>query len=308
MAQTYKRGNGRGANKPASLLGAAVIIVAVILGAKYCGKPGAFPFNAKAKASPTAAVATSPAPSAKSGTDSPFEGPGYVLSFGKDFKVGMNSVDDLGLSVVIAVDVSGSMADPPAAGGEEKYVQAGRALSDIVTFLERLAAEKSMKDTVLKVGIMRFNAEVQELFPLSAMDAAAFSRLRAAVSAKGALAPAGKTAIGLVLERGAEILAQSGTIMKSLIVVSDGENTEGTAPQEALWAVNENRNTASTVDAPVLTRGTLVSFVGFDVDSGIYAPVAEQGARVASAANQQQLKKALTDILVADIARLEAAP
>jgi len=39
---------------------------------------------------------------------------GYVLQFGKDFKAGMNSVDDVGISVAIILDVSGSMSNRPA--------------------------------------------------------------------------------------------------------------------------------------------------------------------------------------------------
>jgi hypothetical protein len=238
----------------------------------------------------------------------PFSGPGYVLEFSSAFNPGANAVDDLGLSVVIAVDVSGSMADPPAGGGDAKNLQATRALSDIVSFLDKLRKRPAMRDMALKVGILRFNAEVGEIFPLTSMDDSGFERLRGILASGNVLSPGGRTAIGLALEKGAEILAGSGTIMKSLIVVSDGASNEGPAPEDALFAINENRNDSSTVDFPVITRGTIVSFIGFDVDSGIYAPVAERGARLESAANQAELEKALTSVLVADISRLEAAP
>jgi|GEM_PF-1434981 hypothetical protein len=250
----------------------------------------------------------SPAKPAQSGDSRPFSGPGYVLDFADDFNPGLNALDDLGLSVLIAVDVSGSMLDPPASGGDPKYIQAERALLSIASFLEGLAARPSMRGMRLRVGLVRFHSEVQELFPLSDMDAQGFKRLKAAISAPGALSPGGKTAIGLALERGAEILASSGTIMKSLILLSDGENTSGEEPAQVLMAINQNRNDASTLDFPVLTRGTLVSVVGFDVDSGIYSPVAREGALVSAAADEEALVRALTEILVADISRLEAAP
>lgn len=250
----------------------------------------------------------SPAAPAAKGSDRPFSGSGYVLEFSEGFNPGANAVDDLGLSVVIAVDVSGSMADAPAAGGDPKYVQASRALAGIVGFLESLSAEKGMAGLKLKVAFLTFYEEAETLYPLTEMGPAAFAQLRALLSDPSVLKPGGKTAIGKTLEAGAEILAGSGTVMRSLIVVSDGENTSGTAPEKVLWAINENRNSASTIDYPVYTRGSLVSFVGFDVDSDLYSPLAEEGARVVSAADQAGLRKALTDILVADISKLEAAP
>jgi Mg-chelatase subunit ChlD len=278
---------------------AAIVVAIFILRVPSCPK--------EAKASAAQSTARSAAP-AKRGTERPFSGSGYVLDFQKDFNPGANAVDDLGLSVVIAVDVSGSMQDSPAGGGEPKYVQAAKALSDIVTFLDGLSKNKAMEGIKLKVGLISFYDKVETLYPLTEMDSAAFQRLKTALGDPSILKPGGKTAIGKTLEAGAEILASSGTVMKSLIVVSDGENTAGTEPEEVLRAINENRNSASTIDYPVYTRGTLVSFVGFDVDSGIYGPLAGEGARVQAAADQAQLKKALEDILVADISKLEAAP
>jgi Mg-chelatase subunit ChlD len=282
---------------------ASIVWVAVALTAAVLIMRG--PSCRKASA---AAPASSAAAAQKKGSDRPFSGPGYVLSFSKGFNPGANAVDELGISVVIAIDVSGSMQDPPAAGGDRKYVQAAKALGGIVSFLEGLSKDKNMKGIKLKVALLSFYDKVQTLFPLTEMDGAAFAKLEALLGDPEVFKPGGKTAIGSALEEGAEILAGSGTVMKSLILVSDGENTAGTEPSEVLVAINENRNSASTAELPVYTRGTLVSFVGFDVDSGIYSPLAEEGARVQSAADQAQLKKALTDILVADISKLEAAP
>jgi hypothetical protein len=237
----------------------------------------------------------------------PFSGPGYVLSFSKDFNPGAASVDDLGISVVIAMDVSGSMESPPKSGGEPKYRQASVALGGIVDFLEKMSGESSMAGMKLKVGLMSFSTGVKVLYPLTEMGPQAFAALRAVAESPENLKPEGKTSIGRALELGAEILAGSGTVMKSLVVVSDGENTAGAEPQEVLMAINENRNSASSAEVPVYTRGILTSFVGFDVDSGVFSSLAAQGARLTSASDQSELTKALTDILVADISKLEAA-
>lgn len=247
-----------------------------------------------------AASSEAPAP------ERPFSGEGYVLDFTEDFNPGLAGIDDLGISIVLAIDVSGSMADPPASGGSEKYLQASAALTSIVDFLERFSAAEG-KGMLLKVALIRFDDDVDTPFGLTVMNKDSFTALRAVVADPGTFEPGGKTSLGLAIEWAAEILAQSGTIFKSTIVLSDGENTLGPEPADVLYGINNNRVDASTVDVPISTRGTLVSFVGFDIDSSAFADLAELGARVSTANNQAQLESALTTLLVADITRLESA-
>ena len=102
------------------------------------------------------------------------------------------------------------------------------------------------------------------------------------------------------------MLAQSGTIFKSLIVITDGENTEGVDPETVLKAIVENRNNKTTPDFPVETSMILTSFVGFDIDSKVFGNLHEIGARVMSAGNKEELDASLKNIFVADITRLEA--
>ncbi len=238
----------------------------------------------------------------------PFKGKGYILEFDESFNPGLNSIDDLGLSVVIAIDVSGSMIDVPASGGAlAKYIVASRALTQIVDFLETLSRDKDFKEFKLNVAVIGFDSEVRIISALASIRGKGFSALRRAVSNPKNLEPGGRTAIGLAIEKGTEILAQSGTILKSLIVISDGENTEGVLPEDALFALSNNRNDKSNHEYPVYTRGTLVSFVGFDIESETFASIEKQGARLVTASNQEELRDALKNILVADITKLEAA-
>lgn len=262
--------------------------------------------NAAAEAEAQAAAAAGGA--VIDGKARPFSGDGYIMRFGDDFDLGLSSVDDLGLSVVIAMDKSGSMVDPPETGlRDPKFIQASRALGQIVDFLEKNFSGQAANGLVLKVGIIGFYEEVEELFPLTIMDQAGFAALRKVVDNPRSFEPGGKTAIGGALERGARTLAQSGTILKSLIVVSDGENNIEPEPVDVMEAITGNRNDASTVDFPVGTNGTIVSFVGFDIDSGLFGDLHTAGARITSAADQTELKTALQQILVADITRLEAS-
>lgn len=229
---------------------------------------------------------------------------GYVLQFGKDFKPGMNSVDELGLSIVLVVDVSGSMADAPANGGSPKFVQAARAFGTITGYLEKFAARQ--KDLIAKVAILKFSAGVTVVLPLTILDAEGLARLREAAANPDNFKPEGKTAIGSALEAGSEILAQSGTIFRSLIVVTDGESNTGPEPSEVIDAIYANRNSASRPDLPVSTSTQLLSFVGFDTNSATFGAFQTRGARVTSAADQASLEASLQSLLEADITKLES--
>ncbi|MCX7024873.1 MAG: VWA domain-containing protein [Spirochaetes bacterium] len=230
---------------------------------------------------------------------------GYVLAFDESFVPQLASRDDLGISVVLAVDVSGSMSGSPAGGGSPKYMQAATAFSQVVDVLERLVRD-SPKDQVLKVGVLKFNAEATPVMPLTELDATGLRKLRALVRDPDTFYPGGNTAIGGALERSVEWLAQSGTILRSAIIVTDGENTAGIKPSWVLSAVYGNRNSASTEEYPVVTNSTLVSFIGFDVDAGKFTPLEKYGARVTAAADQAQLASVLSNLLEADITKLEA--
>lgn len=230
----------------------------------------------------------------------------YALRFGEGFLPQYASRDDLGISVVLAVDSSGSMADVPAAGGGPKYRQAAEAFGQVVDVLERLTRD-SPEGQVIKAGVLVFNSEVREVMPLTTLDSGGLARLRSLVRDPATFRPGGQTAIGAALERGVEWLAQSGTILRSVIVVTDGENTTGVAPAWVLSAVYNNRNTASAPDLPVFTNSTLVSFIGFDIDAGRFRALERYGARITSASDQAQLAAVLSNLLEADIRKLESS-
>src|SRR6478609_733530 len=78
---------------------------------------------------------------------------GYVMDFGNDFKAGMNSVDDFGISIVIVMDTSGSMSEVPSSGGRSKYVQSMWALDTVERYLETVAAK--YPDMKVQVGLAK---------------------------------------------------------------------------------------------------------------------------------------------------------
>jgi len=247
--------------------------------------------------SPNGAQGQSQAPESYQKTRS-----GYVLEMGDDFRRGMNRVDDLGISIAVAMDSSGSMGNQPNSAGDPKYVQAAEALATVADYLEGLA--RSKPDMKIKVALVKFSGTVSTVLPLTTLDEAGIAKLRAACVPDNFL-PKGGTAIGLALERGASILAQSGTIFNSLIVITDGENTINPSPEDVIKAIYANSNDQSLEDDPVRTDTQLISVIGFDVESPQFARMHDLGARVTSAGNREELGAGLKDLLEADITKLE---
>jgi hypothetical protein len=233
------------------------------------------------------------------------EAEGYHLAFAEDFNPALASRDDLGISVVIAVDCSGSMSEAPLSGGQEKYKQAAAALLSVCDVLDRLLAEEGQA-LRLRVGLIGFDERLREIMPLTDMTAASLRKLRELASRPSTFEPGGKTALGRAIERGVELLAQSGTLMRSLIVISDGLTTAGVEPEEVLDAVYADRNSASTRDWPVRTNATFVSVIGFDIQGEQFASLALRGARVSAASNREELSRVIERLLRADITKLEA--
>jgi von Willebrand factor type A domain len=235
---------------------------------------------------------------------SPFEGtPGYILKFNKnDFKTGLNPVGDFGISVVIAVDISGSMADRPRSGGDAKYLQSAAALKTVANFLENIA--RTQKDLKVQVALMKFDDFTDLVMPLTLLNEAGIALLDRKVDPRN-FEPNGGTAIGKAMEAGTEILAQSGTVIKSLIIVTDGENNVSPDPEDVMKAIYTNRNNISTEDMNITTNAQLTSFVGFDIQSPQFGKFRDLGARITSADNQEEIEKGLRSFLEADIKGLE---
>lgn len=233
----------------------------------------------------------------------------YVLNFSENFKKGLATEDNLGLSILLVADCSGSMYDPPKdrSSVDPKYIVASQSLSEIVSFLEDFY-NKSLKDEgiLLKLGVLKFDDKVETLFELSEMNRDNFKSLKDLASNPANFTPDGATAIGKALEKGAEILSQSQTIFKSLIVITDGENSSGVDPEKVLSAIVEDRNNKSTEDFPIFTNSILVSFVGFDIESYVFNDLEKIGSRVTSASNKIELIDSLKKIFLADITKLES--
>ena len=185
-----------------------------------------------------------------------------------------------GIAAVLLIDVSGSM-DDEIRGEGRKIVLARRAALDLVKQFDAYADAHPTEPVLL--GMFEFSAtgNSREVLPLSAPDPekadAALARLRAH----------GGTAIGEAMIDGKRALDRSGLSRRHLLVVTDGENTDGYEPAAVMAALGKRPE----------TERPSVYFVAFDIAASRFNGVREGGGLVLEAANATELNRTLDFLL-----------
>jgi Mg-chelatase subunit ChlD len=186
--------------------------------------------------------------------------------------------EGLGASVAIVVDQSGSMRDAARGDSRPKYHVARDAILEMLATTDSFIARQP--DIPIKVGLFAFANDVSMLAPMAPYDREA---LRSALLTMPP--PKGGTAIGEAMDAAREALYQSGTIRKYILVVTDGENTDGRPPESVA------REIARRSDGAVK-----MYFVAFDIDADKFAFVRGVRGEVLGAGNAVALRASLDTI------------
>ena len=192
-----------------------------------------------------------------------------------------------GLAAAIVIDVSGSMNDEVTGedGREERKIEiARRAALDLVEQFARYADEHA--DEPVLLGIYEFSERngVPDARPIMQMGKP--DRAGAASALKSMRANGG-TPIGNAMIAAKRELDAAGLTRRHLLVVTDGENTEGFAPERVAAAINRR---------PEAERPSLY-FVAFDVAANRFQRVKDAGGLVLGAANAKELNATLDSLL-----------
>jgi Mg-chelatase subunit ChlD len=192
-----------------------------------------------------------------------------------------------GLAAAIAIDVSGSMDEEVAGqnGRKEPKIEiARRAALALVDQFDSYARDHP--DEPVQLGIYEFSRrrgdpDCREVVAMGPPDrdraAAAIARLTAD----------GGTPIGQAMITAKRALDGTGLSRRHLLVVTDGENTDGTAPDRVAVAINKR---------PDAERPSIY-FVAFDVEASRFSRVRDAGGLVLSAANATELNNTLDTLL-----------
>ena len=192
-----------------------------------------------------------------------------------------------GLAAAIVIDVSGSMDDKVRSenGRDEPKIDiARRAARDLIEQFARYADEHP--DEPVLLGIYEFSdregmPDARPVVPMGKPDRAR------AISALSSMRAKGGTPIGNAMVAAKRELDATGLTRRHLLVVTDGENTEGFAPERVAAAINRR---------PEAERPSMY-FVAFDVAASRFDGVRDAGGLVLGAANAVELNARLDALL-----------
>jgi Mg-chelatase subunit ChlD len=192
-----------------------------------------------------------------------------------------------GLAAAILIDVSGSMAE--AVGGrdgrkEPKIDIARRAALDLVNQFASYAQDH--KDEPVQLGLFEFSRRSGQADCRTILQMATPDRDQAAIALERLRADGG-TPIGQAMIVAKRALDDTGLTRRHLLVVTDGENTDGVAPDRVATAIGKR---------PEAERPSIY-FVAFDVEASRFSRVRDAGGLVLSAANAKELNDTLDTLL-----------
>lgn len=186
--------------------------------------------------------------------------------------------EGLGAAVAILIDTSGSMKETAPGDSRPKYVVAREAIEAMLDATDGFIAKRP--DFPIKIGVYSFSSGVRTVRPIQPYDRAA---VKAAIASLPG--PGGGTAIGDAMREARPDLYRAGVFRKYLVVVTDGENTNGRSPERVareIWTKSQ--------------RGVQVYFVAFDTSPDKFGFLKEVGGDVIGASSGAQLKTALDEI------------
>jgi Mg-chelatase subunit ChlD len=186
--------------------------------------------------------------------------------------------EGLGAAVAILIDTSGSMKDRAPGDSRSKYAVAQEALEAMLDATDAFIARRP--DFPIKIGVYSFSSSVRTLRPIQPYDRNAIR-----LTLSHLPGPGGGTAIGEAMREARPDLYRAGVFRKYLLVVTDGENTNGRSPDQVareIWRKSD--------------RGVQTYFVAFDTTPEKFAFLKDVGGDVIGAGTGPELRAALDGI------------
>jgi len=185
---------------------------------------------------------------------------------------------DLGASIAIVLDNSGSMKNLAPGDPRPKYVLAREAIEAMLDATDSLAATR--QDFPVMITIFSFATHANRVLAIQPYNR---DSVRAALDLIAE--PGGGTAIGSAMAVARRELYAGGVLRKYLLVVTDGENTNGRNPAEVAKEISRRSE-----------RSVQMYFVAFDTDTAKFAFLKPLGGDVLPAANGGALRTTLNTL------------
>jgi len=186
--------------------------------------------------------------------------------------------EGIGAAVAILIDTSGSMKERVPGDSRRKAEVAHDALEAMLDATDAFIARRP--DFPVKIGLYSFSSSVRTLRTIQPYDRDAIKRALANLPG-----PGGGTAIGDAMREARPDLYRAGVFRKYLLVLTDGENTNGRSPDDVareIWSKSQG--------------GVQTYFVAFDTSPEKFAFLKETGGDVIGAGTGSELRSALDGI------------
>src|SRR3982751_7003310 len=186
--------------------------------------------------------------------------------------------EGVGAAVAILIDTSGSMKERAPGDSRPKHEVAREALEAMLDATDAFIAKRP--DFPIKMGVYSFSSGVRTLRPIQPYDR---EQVRSALAKLPE--PGGGTAIGDAMREARPDLYRAGVFRKYLLVLTDGQNTNGRDPEDVvrdIWRKSEG--------------GVQTYFVAFDTSPEKFAFLKEVGGDVIGAGTGVELRTALDGI------------
>ncbi len=196
-----------------------------------------------------------------------------------------------GVAAVILLDTSGSMRDRLTdADGQSKPKLgiAQRALMDLVRQFDEFGRKNP--DRKLLVGIYEFSSRDDEPVCREVLGLAP-PNLAEAEQALQKMTALGGTPIGDAMIVAKHRLDAAGLTRRHILVITDGENNRGYAPEDVADAISR---------LPEDNRASIY-FIAFDTQAEHFKAVRDAGGLVLAAANERDLRQTLDFVLTGKI-------
>lgn len=192
-----------------------------------------------------------------------------------------------GLAAAIAIDVSGSMDEEVPGETKRKEPKIDIARRAALELVDQFASyARDHQDEPVLLGVYEFSRRRGEPDCRTVVAMGPPDRERAA-AAIAKLDADGGTPIGQAMITAKRALDETGLTRRHLLVVTDGENTDGVSPDRVAVAIGKR---------PDAERPSIY-FVAFDIEASRFSRVRDAGGLVLSAANATELNNTLDMLL-----------
>jgi Mg-chelatase subunit ChlD len=192
-----------------------------------------------------------------------------------------------GLAAAIAIDVSGSMDEEVPGENKRKEPKIDIARRAALELVDQFASyARDHQDEPVLLGVYEFSRRRGEPDCRTVVAMGPPDRERTA-TAIAKLDADGGTPIGQAMITAKRALDETGLTRRHLLVVTDGENTDGVSPDRVAVAIGKR---------PDAERPSIY-FVAFDIEASRFSRVRDAGGLVLSAANATELNSTLDMLL-----------